>query len=76
MAPGGKQSSWAPAYHDDVVSREVCGQLSDIAPVCGLIVRDDNVSGPDLHGLYIRRHVWSGDLSLQKLHALQPRMQA
>lgn len=63
-------------YHDDVVLREVLGQFSDIAPVCGLIVRDEDIRGPDLHGLYISRHGWSGDLRLQKLHALQAGIQA
>lgn len=65
-------------YLDDVaaVFREVWGQHKDIAPVCGLIVGDKDVRGLDLYGLYIRRHGWSGDLGLQKLHALQTCIQA
>lgn len=52
-------------YHDDVVLGHVGGQLVHIAPVGGLLVRDNDIRGQNLQRAHIRRKRGAGRVRTQ-----------
>jgi hypothetical protein len=61
---------WTPTYHDNMVPGEALGQLGDVAPVRGLLARDQDIRGTNLHCACVCGHGWGGDFRLQELHPL------
>ena len=63
-------------YLDNVVPREALWKLLNVAPVRGLLAGDLDIGSLDLHGARVRGQLRFGDIGLQELHPLQPRLQA
>lgn len=63
-------------YHDDVVLGHVGGQLVHVAPVGGLLIRNNNIGGQNLQHAHVRGKRGAGRVRTQQKDSLNTSLKA